>query len=74
MLVYAFVLILGLNPGVVPCMGPHPVVHAPVGSCLIYVEHPIKLLKRIKINVIYLQHNLTFLFFAFLINVHILLG
>ena len=34
MLVYAFVLILGLNPGAVPRMGLHPVASAPFGSCL----------------------------------------
>ena len=47
MLVYASALILGLNPGAVPRMGPRPVVPAPFGSCLIYLrlfiylEHPI---------------------------------
>ena len=58
MLVYAFVLILGLNPGVVPRMGLHPVAPAPFGSCLflfmlfiylfIYVVYLIKLLKKEK--------------------------
>ena len=52
MLVYAFVLILGLNAGAVPRMGLHPVAPAPFGSCLfsfmlfIYVVYPIKLLKK----------------------------
>ena len=55
MLVYAFVLILGLNPGAVPRMGLHPVAPAPFGSCLFYlcylfisVVYPIKLLKKEK--------------------------
>ena len=39
MLVYAFVLILGLNPGAVPGMGlhDHPVAPAPFGSCLFFI-------------------------------------
>ena len=54
MLVFAFVSILGLNPGAVPRMGLHPVAPAPFGSCLflfmlfIYVVYPIKLLKKEK--------------------------
>ena len=53
MLVYAFVLSLGLNPGAASRMGPRPVAPAPFRFCLIYlimlfiyVEHPIKLLKK----------------------------
>ena len=34
MLVYDFVLILGLNPGAVPRMGLRPLAPAPFGSCL----------------------------------------
>ena len=37
MLVYAFVLILDLNPGAVPRMGLHPVAPAPFGSCLFVI-------------------------------------
>ena len=35
--VASFVLILGLNPGAVPRMGPRPVAPALFGSCLIYL-------------------------------------
>ena len=34
--VYAFVLILGLNPGMVPRMGPFPDAPALFGSCLLF--------------------------------------
>ena len=37
MLVHAFVLMLGLNPGVVPRVASRTVVPAPFGSCLIYL-------------------------------------
>ena len=37
MLVYAFVLILGLNPGAVPHMGPRPVAPAPFGGYVTYL-------------------------------------
>ena len=37
MFVYAFVLILGLNPGAVPRMGLHPVAPAHFGSCLFFI-------------------------------------
>ena len=47
---YAFVLILGLNPGAVPRMGLRPVAPAPFGSCLCFViylfEVPNKALKK----------------------------
>ena len=43
MLVYAFVLILGLNPGAVPRMGPRPGSPAPFGSCLFYFIYVIYL-------------------------------
>ena len=54
MLVYAFVLILGLNLGAVPRMGRHPVAPAPfwvlpfLFMLFIYVVYPIKLLKNKK--------------------------
>ena len=63
MLVYAFVLILGLNLGVVPRMGLHHVPPAPFGSCLflfmlfIYVVYPIKLLKKEKKKDAEKMHN-----------------
>jgi len=37
MFVYAFLLILGFNPGAVPRMGLRPVAPDPFGSCLFYV-------------------------------------
>ena len=52
MLVYAFVLILGLNPGAMRRMGLDPVAPAPFGvlpflfMLFIYVVYPIKLLKK----------------------------
>ena len=63
MLVYAFVLILGLNPGSVPRMGLRPVAPAPFGSCLflfmlfIYVVYLIKLLKKEKKKNAEQMHN-----------------
>ena len=37
MLLCAFALILGLNPGAMPRMGLHPVAPAPFGSCLVLI-------------------------------------